>query len=313
MIIIQDKLENINVSEELSIALGMFDGVHRGHQKIIEQAVKSAKEKNIKSAVITFTNHPKTVLLPNYQMELITDNNVKANIIESLGVDYLFFIDFNKDFADIEDVDFIKFLKNKFKSRVISCGFNYTFGKYGKGNPILLNYYRDKLNYEVNVVEKLTLNNLRISSTAIREKFRAGNIKDANQLLGYNYFCIGRVNEGKKIGNKLGFATANIKIPHNLCLKNGVYITLTYINNKVYPSISNVGYTPTIKIKDRVIETHIIDFKDDIYGEEIRVEFLDFIRDERKFDSIEALKDRVFKDLDYAKEYFINNLVYNRL
>lgn len=311
MIIIQDKLSNIHVSEEISIALGMFDGVHKGHQRIIKQCVKSAKEKNIKSAVLTFTSHPKTVLFPNYEMELITDNVTKAKIIESLGVDYLFFVDFDKEFADIEGIDFIKMLRNNLNARVLNCGYNYTFGKYGKGNPLLLNYYKEEFGYDVNIMDKLTLGNLRISSTAIREKFKLGRVEEANRLLGYNYFCEGKVAGGKKLGHKLGFPTANIKIPHNLCLKNGVYITLAEIDGVTYPSISNVGYTPTLQVKERVVETHILGFNDDLYDKDIKVEFLEFIRDERKFDSVESLKERVFKDLEIAREYFLNNSVYN--
>lgn len=307
MVIINDKLENIRLDDRLSIALGTFDGVHRGHQKIIKEAVESAKIKNIRSAVLTFNVHPYQILKPDYNIKLITDNHTKAYLIESLGIDYVFFLDFNTSFAEIDSKKFIEVLKNVFNADTVVCGYNYTFGKKGAGNTELLNRYKNQYGFDLKIIERVTYKKHSISSSIIRKKIESGKIDEANQLLGYNYFYTGEVLYGKQLGNKLGFPTANIIIPDNLCLRNGVYITKTFYDGSIYQSISNVGYTPTVANNGRTIETHIIDFDGNLYGSCIKVEFLKFIREEKKFDNLSELKSRVLKDIKTARVYFINN------
>jgi riboflavin kinase / FMN adenylyltransferase len=311
MKVIKSSFRDINMQEHLSIALGTFDGVHIGHQQIIKQAVVSAEEHNIKSAVLTFDRHPYALLRPEIDMQIITDNDTKAQLIECLDVDYLFFISFDEEFANIEAEEFLDTLKTKFKADIIVCGYNYSFGKKGRGNPQILNYSKDILHYQLKVVERVALSNQRISSSIIREKMNSGKISEANDLLGYNYFCTGIVGRGKELGKKLGFPTANISVNDKLAIRNGVYISLTYVDGKIIPSISNVGYTPTVENKHRVIETHLLNFSDDLYGKNIKVEMLDFIRDEMKFSSIIELKETVLRDIDSAKIYFSNS-IYNK-
>jgi riboflavin kinase / FMN adenylyltransferase len=310
MKVIKSSLKDIQMSENLSIALGTFDGVHRGHQRIIKQAVISANKRNIKSAVLTFDKHPLTVLKPESNVRIITDNDTKAQLIEALEIDFLFFIDFNKDLANTEYIEFLRTLRYQYKADVITCGYNYSFGKDGKGNPLLLNHHKEELNYDLNVVERISYKNHNISSSIIREKIYSGKIDDANVLLGYNFFCSGEVISGKKLGSKLDFPTANIRIDENLCLANGVYISMTLIDGKFYPSISNVGYSPTLESKHRVMETHIFNFNENLYGRKLNVELLSYIRNEMKFSSVTELRDRVFCDIETAKQYFLENDVY---
>jgi riboflavin kinase / FMN adenylyltransferase len=308
MKVVKSSLKDIQMTDHLSIALGTFDGVHRGHQRLIKQAVISANKRNIKSAVLTFNKHPLSVLKPESNVKIITDNETKAQLIESLEVDFLFFIDFNDDFANTEYIDFLKILKNQYNADVITCGYNYSFGKYGRGNPQLLNYHKDDLNYDLNVVEKISYKNHNISSSIIRDKIYSGKIDEANILLGYNYYCSGEVISGKKLGSTLDFPTANIRIDENLCLANGVYISMAYIEGKLYPSISNVGYTPTIESKHRTLETHIFNYSENLYGKHLKVELLSYVRGEIKFSSVTELKNRVFSDIETAKKYFLENL-----
>lgn len=304
MKIIQESFYNIKMVDKLCIALGTFDGVHSGHKKIIENIVNTAKSRGIKSAVLTFDKHPFTVLKPGEKIKLITDNNVKAEIISSLGVDYLIFVRFDDEFANIDAAEFIKILKTDFNAEMLACGFNYTFGKKGKGNIQLLQKLKDEFNYELHVIERVTYHNHIVSSSIIRKKIETGKITDANILLGYNLFSKGIVKKGKMLGRRLGFPTANIDIIENSCLKNGVYITKTFIEGKIYNSISNVGYSPTVDSDKRNIETYIFDFNEDLYGKEIKIEFMEFIREEKKFSSVEELKKRVYKDIEAAKKYF---------
>lgn len=310
MKIFRGNFEDLKQDEKLCIALGTFDGLHRGHRIIIKEAVESAKERNMKSAVFTFDIHPRNLILGAKAPKIVTDNVSKAKIIETLGVDYLFFANFNESLRDLEDKKFLEGLVKNLNARVIVCGYNYSFGKDGRGTSILLNQYKDILNYEVKVVERVSFNNQKISTSVIREYISSGNIKEANRLLGYNLFCTGEVVRGKNLAHTIGFPTANVIIDDNLCFKNGVYITLAHIDNAIYPSITNIGYTPTVESKFRVMETNIFNFSKDIYGKNIKVEFLEFLRGETKFSSVEALTERVNKDIELSKDYF-NNSVYN--
>jgi riboflavin kinase / FMN adenylyltransferase len=311
MKIIEDRFENIVINEELSIALGAFDGVHRGHQVLINSAVAEAKKRGIKSAVFTFIKHPLAVLKPEIKIDILTDNDTKASIIENLGIDYLFFVEFNQDFADMDPVDFLKLLKDRLNAKVLVCGYNYTFGKLGKGDRELLEHYSNEFEYALRVIEKVSYMGKNISSSIIRDKIKSGNIEEANELLGYSYFFSGKVTRGKQLGRELGFATANIDIPDNLCIKNGIYITITHVEGKVYPSVTNIGYSPTFELTKRSIETHILDQKFQLYDTNIKVEFLKFIRSEMKFNSLSDLQAQVFKDMKKAKDYFCNDDVYN--
>lgn len=311
MKIIEEYIENINISEKLVIALGNFDGVHRGHRKLIEQAVRISKEENIKCAVFTFDIHPLKILKPEVHVKTITSNSTKAKIIENLGIDYLFFIKFNETLANMDEKEFIKLLKSSFNCEVIVCGYNYTYGKFGNGNVNTLINHRKELHYKLSIVDKVSFKGQDISSSIIRHKIENGDIREANELLGYNYFLLGKVIKCKQLGRVLGFPTANIEVLDNICLKNGVYISLTNVDGRIYPSISSIGKNPTVGDKKRMFETHIFDFNKDIYDKEISVEIVEFIRPETKFNSIEELKNRVFMDIEIAKQYFSDKNIYN--
>lgn len=305
MEIIERYIEDIEINESLCIALGNFDGIHLGHQKLIQKAVAISKEMNIKSAVFTFDIHPLKVLKPEAKVKIITDNATKARIIESLGVDYLFLIKFNENLANMDEKKFLITLKNNFKCETIICGYNYTYGRSGHGNVSTLLAHKSELKYKLIIIDKISYNGQDISSSKIRHLIQNGNIKEANRLLGYNYLIIGKVIKCKQLGRKLGFPTANIEISENIALKNGVYITLAMIDGKEYHGVSSIGKNPTVSDTKRMFETHIFDFDEDIYDKEISVKLLEFIRGEVKFNSIEELKNRVFMDMDIAKKYFI--------
>ncbi|EYE88183.1 hypothetical protein Q428_09130 [Fervidicella metallireducens AeB] len=308
MKIIRDDLHNIKISEKLSIALGTFDGIHIGHKKIIETAVEDAKKFRIKSAVVTFDKHPLELLSSNKQISIITNNKIKAKILENYGIDYLFFLTFSREFASIEPEKFLYLLINNLNSNIITCGYNYSFGKNGRGNVELLDIFQKEYHYKLNIVDKIMCFEKDVSSTEIRKEFIKGDIEEVNKLLGYNYFLIGTVEYGKGLAKQFGFPTANIIIEENNPLKNGVYISKTYVNNKGYDSISNIGYTPTLRSTSRVLETHIFNFDGNLYGKEIKIEFLKFLREEKKFDSVENLKQAIEIDRSNAIHYFKNSI-----
>lgn len=307
MVIINDKMENINLIDETCVALGTFDGIHLGHQALIKESVRNAREKGIRSAVVTFDVLPLSVIAPDTNPTIIIDNNIKISIIEEMGVDYLIFLKFTKDFAMIDSEDFLFFLTKRLNAKMLICGYNYTFGRYGRGNDKMLYDYKDKLGYELKVFEPVKCDGQEVSSTLIREKLMSGDVEGASRLLGYKYFYSGVVNRGEGKGTTLGFPTANLFISDDMAIKNGIYITNTYVNNIKYRSICNIGYAPTFGGRKRCIEIYLLGFEGNLYGKNIKAEFIRFIRPEKKFSSEEELKDQVFADIKNAEEYFGSN------
>lgn len=310
MKIIEGNMDQINCNEKLSLALGNFDGIHRGHRKLILEARSIAEEMGIKSGVLTFDVNPLHILKPDAQVKLILGNKEKIKMIEELGVDYLFILHFNEKLANLEEKVFLEALMDRFNCGAIVCGYNYTYGKYGHGNVNSLKRHQAELHYRLSVMSKVTYEGIDVSSTIIRHKIENGQLAKANELLGYHYFIEGTVIQGKQLGRKLGFPTANIEITDNLCLKNGVYITLATIDGKKYEGVSSIGKNPTVGDQKRMFETHIFDFDGDLYGKNISVELLAFTRGELKFPSIEVLKERVHQDMEQARAYFSNS-IYN--
>ncbi len=304
MVIINEKMENIKLEDETCVALGTFDGVHLGHQALIKESVRSARKKGIKSAVVTFDVLPMSVIAPDTHPVIIMDNNIKASVIEGMGVDYLIYLKFTKDFAMTDGEIFLSFLTEKLNARMLICGYNYSFGKYGSGNGIMLENNKNKFGYELKIFEPVRCEGHEVSSTVIREKLMNGQVEEASKLLGYRYFYSGIVEHGEGKGSSLGFPTANLYIGDNMAIRDGIYITYTYINNTRYNSICNVGYAPTFEGRRRCIEIFLLDFNGKLYGKSIKTEFLKFVRPEERFNTEDELKKQVFSDMKTAEKYF---------
>lgn len=297
-----DEIKNI---KETVVALGNFDGVHKGHQELIRRTVKSAKMAGLKSAVFTFANHTKNVLAGKTVVKNILYAEDKAGIIKSLGVDYLFSIEFNEEIQHMSPKDFIeKLLIEKFKMREAYCGFNYNFGYKAKGNPEFLIKTGIKEGFGIHVLEPFKIDNNLVSSTFIRQLIEEGRVNECEKYMGRNYVIGGEVIVGNKLGRTFGFPTSNIHIDDSMVTpSNGVYITYCNYEGVRHPSITNVGIKPTIGDHIKNIETHIFDFNKELYGKEIRVEFLEKIRDEIKFDNFDLLCKQIDKDCFTAKKY----------
>ena len=304
MVIINEKMENIKLEDETCVALGTFDGVHLGHQALIKESVRSARKKGIKSAVVTFDVLPMSIIAPDTHPVIIMDNNIKASVIEGMGVDYLIYLKFTKDFAMTDGEIFLSFLTEKLNARMLICGYNYSFGKYGSGNGIMLENNKNKFGYELKIFEPVRCEGHEVSSTVIREKLMNGQVEEASKLLGYRYFYSGIVEHGEGKGSSLGFPTANLYIGDNMAIRDGIYITYTYINKTRYNSICNVGYAPTFEGRRRCIEIFLLDFNGKLYGKSIKTEFLKFVRPEERFNTEDELKKQVFSDMKTAEKYF---------
>lgn len=281
-------------NKNLALALGYFDGVHLGHQKVIKSAVDYAQNNGKKSAVITFKDHPCCYfygVCPKY----ILSRKQREEEIAKLGVDFLYELDFNETLAGLSAEEYLKNILIKyFSPAAISTGFNHHFGARKSGDAEFLRQHQDRFKYFEIPPQKI--NNEIISSTAIRNYLNKGEIAKANEMLGKNFSISGKVIEGQKLGRKLGFRTANLIYPAEIVdIPFGVYEVQTTYGK----GITNFGIRPTVSsTKKAVLETHILNFDRDIYGEEIRVEFLRMLRKEQKFNSLDELKRQITIDIN---------------
>lgn len=289
------------------IALGSFDGLHRGHLSLVKKAVTLARENNGKSILYTFKNHPRLLLKSKSPFKILLDNDSKVEILKKENIDLVFFEEFNEDFMKLSPEEFIEYLCTKFKVKGIVVGFNYKFGYKNFGNVEFLKKLSSKYNYEVYVVETCTYLEEVVSSTRIREALLKGNIEIANEMLTRVYFIKGKVVHGKQLGRKLGFPTANLEYGKNIVLpKEGVYYTNIMWNNIIYKGITSIGNNPTFEGSKITLESFILDFNKYIYGEEIKVNFIKRLRDNIKFNSIDELIAQLNKDkLMAEKENFM--------
>lgn len=293
---------------KLSIALGFFDGIHRGHQQVIQKAISIAKENNYKSAVMTFDPHPSVVLSKNSgSVKYITPLDDKIKLIAEMNVDYLFIVHFTKEFASLLPEEFVDNYLISIHVKHAICGFDFTYGKFGKGTAETL-FTHGKGEFDVTVVEKIKENEQKISSTLIREHIEKGNFTCANHLLGRFYHVKGIVIHGEKRGRTLGYPTANIKIDEQYMIPGvGIYIVKIYINGQWKYGACSVGYNPTFHDEaDRrlSVEVFILDFDEEIYGKEVIIEWHKRLRDEKKFSNIEDLKTQIDKDVQQTLHYF---------
>jgi riboflavin kinase/FMN adenylyltransferase len=300
-----DKIER--PFENAVITIGNFDGVHIGHQALFHEVIEKADALGGTSIVMTFEPHPSRVLRQNDHPPLITLYEQKVELIASSGIDILICLPFTREFAAISAKEFVEeILLKRIGMKAIVLGRDYTFGKNREGNLDLLQKYAENLGFEVIVadwVQTLHTQPGRISSTHTRELVMAGKVADAQKLLGRYYQIRGIVTTGRNRGGRLlGFPTANITLHDELCPKTGIYAVTVECGNKQYKGVANIGYRPTFDDHEFAVEVHILDFNDDIYGQKIRVNFIQRIRDEIKFSNISELSDQIKKDIVKARE-----------
>ncbi|RKD27737.1 riboflavin kinase / FMN adenylyltransferase [Caminicella sporogenes DSM 14501] len=288
------------------ISIGTFDGLHKGHQILIENLINLSKNKKNKSIVYTFANHPKELTNKNCFPKKIVTNADKIKLFEKMGVDILLLLNFDEFHKNTYAEDFVRdILINRLNMEAIIVGYDFRFGKNAEGSSELLKKLSKKYNFDINVVMPIKIDNEIVSSTLIRKFLSEGQVEKANNFLGWKYFLRGKVIRGRQLGSKLGFPTANILVDSKLCLpKTGVYITKTYIDNKSYYSITNIGFKPTFNENSYSIETYIINFSENIYDKEIKVEFHKRIRDEMKFDTVKLLCNQIECDIYSVKNFF---------
>ncbi|WP_422123505.1 bifunctional riboflavin kinase/FAD synthetase [Planococcus sp. X10-3] len=294
----------------LSMALGFFDGVHKGHQKVIGEALEKAQQLDAKSAVMTFDPHPSLVLGgKKEEMVYITPLQQKMDILQEMGVDVCFIVRFTSNFAQLQPEEFIRHFIEELEVVHVSAGFDFSFGAKGQGNMELLKRYGNG-QFGVSVIGKLEDSQQKISSTRIREHLKSGGVEEVCRLSGRPFKVSGTVINGDKRGRTIGFPTANVEPDLGTFVPGrGVYAVRLHVQDEIHDGVCNVGYKPTFNNPDHkklVIEVHIFNFDRDIYGERVTVDWYKRIRDEQKFSGIDELKTQIENDKQEAVEFFLS-------
>ncbi len=287
-----------NTFEASSLALGMFDGVHLGHQKVIMNAIEKAKKLNIKSAIVTFKEHPQ-VITAKTPTKLISNVEERLGMFENLGVDYCVLLEFNEALSNMTAVEYIeKVLVSSLNAKNITIGYDHRFGSDKMGNEDLLKEYGGKYSYTADVIPAFVIDGQVVSSSIIRKAISSGEVHLAHKYLGRPYEIKGIVVKGAQRGRLLGYPTANIDLCEKYIQpKEGVYAGIAEINNKKYKTVVNIGKRPTYNdIEKSLLEAHLIDFEGDLYSKELKISFIQRIRDEIKFQSEQELKIQIQQD-----------------
>ncbi|MCR5833144.1 MAG: riboflavin biosynthesis protein RibF [Selenomonadaceae bacterium] len=285
------------------VALGMFDGVHRGHASVIKHAIDIANSIAGTAIVFTFANHPLTVLNPTAAPLMIGSKSLRREIFSDMGVDVLFEIPFTKEFSRKSPEEFLELLRDKISPLYVVTGPNYTFGRFGNGNGRLLLREAENYGFKAEVCQAFTVERKTVSSTRIRALIAEGDLHGANELLGREFTYSGIVVNGDRRGRTIGFPTANVEIAdYRAMLPNGAYIVRVKVRGEMFNGIANVGDNPTFKVARRRLEVFIDNFGGNIYGEEIFISFVSKIRDEKIFKSIEELKAQLNDDLQTMRQ-----------
>ena len=303
-------ISSFESSQKTIVTIGTFDGIHIGHQKILKKLIKTAKKRKEKSVLLTFFPHPRMVLQKNVAIELLNTIDEKSKLLEEIGLDYLIIHPFSKEFSRLTALDFVRdVLVNQLNTSKLIIGYDHHFGKNREGNIDQLREYSTMYDFEVEEIPAQDIDNVSVSSTKIRNALLTGHLKTANKYLGYHYTITGVVVNGKKIGGQIGFPTANIHVEENYKLipKTGVYVIKSFINNRVHFGMMNIGYRPTLDGKHQTIEAHFFDLHQDLYGKTLTIEFLYFLRDEQKFNSVDELILQLKNDKLSAQLFLENN------
>lgn len=294
------------INKPIYLALGNFDGVHRGHKELLKSVVEEAQKNQGAAAAFIFDPHPNKIINIDRDFKLITKSNKQAELLEEIGINLLIYNSFNKDISKWEPEEFVeKVIVSKLQAKHVFVGFNYSFGHKGQGNPELLKKLGDKYNFKVSIIPPVSVNDKLVSSSLIREIIEKGQIQEAKNLLGYYPVVEGVVIHGdKRGGDKMGFPTANLEVDEDIIIPaTGVYAAKAKHKGISYNCVVNVGRKPTFHDNHPItIEAHIIDFATDIYGDYLNITFLDKIRDEMKFDNIDSLIKQISKDKNIADE-----------
>lgn len=301
-----NSIKEFSATKKTILTLGTFDGVHIGHQKILERVIDNTANEKYESLVLTFFPHPRMVLQEKSEIKLLNTIEEKINLLETIGIQNLVIHPFDEAFSRLTAEEFVRtVLVDQFDIHKIIIGHDHRFGRNRTADINDLISFGQQYGFEVEQISVQEINDLSVSSTKIRNAISQGNMPLANEYLGYDYFLSGTVFKGKQLGRTIGFPTANIKIKedYKLIPLNGVYIVKSVINQKTVFGMMNIGVNPTVSGEELSIEIHFLDFDADLYDQKITVSILKYVRAEHKFDSIDLLTKQLEKDKNTTTTY----------
>ena len=299
---VESELGKLSPRKELLLTIGVFDGVHLGHRHLISKLKELAREQGILSGVITFSRHPQEVLSPDTKLPFLISLEQRIALLEAEGVDIVIPLPFTPQLAGLSPKQFLTLLKEYLNMKGLVVGPDFALGKDRRGDSDTLRRLGREMGFSLAVVPPLTIDGQAVSSTAIRKALANGDMKKAQKLLGRPFRIQGRVVGGDKRGATLGFPTANLEtVPGQALPAGGVYACRAYLDDKAYPAMTNNGHRPTFGGGPRLIEVYLVDYDGDLYGKELAVDIIERLRDEKKFDSPEQLKEQIAEDVRQGK------------
>ena len=299
---IEQELEQAHIDKDSVLTIGVFDGVHRGHQRLIEKVIAEANAKGASSGVLTFRNHPDSVLNPNFQPQYITSVEERIRLIKGIGVNFVVPVTFDMEVAGLRARGFAELLRKTLRMRGLVVGPDFAMGYKREGNVEALSELGSELGFSVSVIDLLSEGGDAVHSTSIRRAIVEGSVRDAAKKLGRNFSIGGKVVTGEKLGRTIGFPTANVEVGPEMAVPgNGIYATRAFVGDECFMAATSIGTRPTFDGKGRTIEAFLLGFDRNLYNRQLRLEFVQRLRDELKFDSVEALLEQMELDVEQTR------------
>ena len=300
--LVEEELATFTPEKDVLLTIGVFDGVHLGHKYLLSQLTEHARKQDLLSGVVTFRQHPLHVLSPQTELPYLTSLDEKISLLKNEGVESVITLSFTPELAQLSAGQFAALLKKYLRMRGLIIGPDFALGRDREGNTDTLRNLGKDMGFSVTVIAPVKVNGEVVSSTAIRNAIAEGNIKRVNGLIGRPFSLQGRVISGVGRGMELGFPTANLEIdPGQTLPPEGVYATFSYVDGKTYQSVTNIGKRPTFDTNGRTIETHILNYQGDLYGRELKIDIVERLRGEKRFNTVEELKKQITKDIERGK------------
>lgn len=300
--LVEDELASFSPERDTIVTVGVFDGVHLGHKQLISELLEQAEQRGLLSSVVTFRQHPEDLLSAAKKLPYLTDIKTRIRLLRNEGIDIIAPLSFTKELAELDARRFVSLLRKHLKMRGLVIGPDFALGRRREGDIDTLTRLGKEMDFDVNVVTPLEINGEVVSSTTIRKAMAEGNMKKVHKLTGRYFSLHGRVVTGAGRGEGLGFPTANLDVNSGQALPpDGVYAGLAHINGKIYQTMTNIGKDPTFGATERTVEAYLLDYSGDLYGHELRVDFVAKLRNEKKFASVDDLKKQVAEDVRQGK------------
>jgi riboflavin kinase/FMN adenylyltransferase len=300
---IEKELAKVRPQKETLLTIGVFDGIHLGHQRLLTHLRDEARRKNWLSGVVTFKSHPKAVLSPENKLLWLSDLETRISLLRGLGIDVVVTLPFTPELARLTARRFVQLLKEHLKMRGLIIGPDFALGRGREGDAEKLRLLGQEMGFSVEIIPAVVLDGQVVSSSAIRQALAQGDMKKAEKLFGRPFSLNGQVVSGDRRGRVLGFPTANLELkPEQALPSDGVYATIAHVGHELMPSVTNIGVRPTFGGSERLVETCLLDYQGELFGQKLTIDLVDKLRDERRFDTVEELKAQIERDVEQARQ-----------